>query len=867
MDVIIEFLNPDIRSDFLELSKSSDERSEKSISTLNSLLRKSLMESVKQKSKQKLVEIETVERGFDREKASAILEFLKIKFDSLASVLHSDDLVTSLVHDAVRNLYDWGKSVSKEELIEKNKILSAQTKTIQEHQARTKKKGKNEVQVRKTTSSVATKSKSSDSTGVENLSEILINQLKIFKVHTGQYVKGQLIGHPCVTTGVTHLMQDKNGSVTILGIYNLMSVQKNEEFEEIYPVKSWILVKEPFFKIFDSGDKGIRIDDPRDILLCTEELERRLTPTKKSVTEDSVHSEETVKALSERLAPFRTKGNQLFVQKKFELALAAYWEGIIMAQAQLHLGFKAGVKQRGHKSSNNEKTVSKTADDDDEFAQLLKAAGLLQWEVEKDVDVTHLRLSKLTELGLLCSNISICLKELNCHHKAAIFARLVQFFDVSPNIKHKSLFRYWQCQLVSGHLKSLGSGTWNHLKDVLSKHEIASLKLLEAQASSGTYDWDKIVEQYLNGENQHYEVADFIGNVEFREIQGKGLGTLATKDIEKGELVMASKALQQTERNLDQILTDTVAPELILSGPQSKLVRDIKIKAKEDFSLNAKLRGLYAGSKFNRIPTRDMIEMTQSQNVQKLQEELSAEQIGYAVKFNAFGSNSGTFVKHKNGQLPPNTLSNSTFAGLWFEPSFFNHDDNPNVCWAVMGNLLVARAATKIKAGEELTITYSCELRITERKNTLKDYGFNYDLIYENKQKLELLTQKSEAVSELILQSQNTKNEQHRVDLLNRAIKLNNSVIRDHYSRISDLQPLVMGFLYDQMQLYLATKHERKAKETAIKILDFFPCYVNEDLLQTILTSFSLSLNPELLESLQKCVKLIYGTNNISLFY
>ena len=39
-------------------------------------------------------------------------------------------------------------------------------------------------------------------------------------------------------------------------------------------------------------------------------------------------------------------------------------------------------------------------------------------------------------------------------------------------------------------------------------------------------------------------------------------------------------------------------------------------------------------------------------------------------------------------------------------------------------------------------------------------------------------------------------------------IKLKNSVIRDHYSRISDLQPLVMGFLYDQMQLYLATKHK-----------------------------------------------------------
>ena len=108
-------------------------------------------------------------------------------------------------------------------------------------------------------------------------------------------------------------------------------------------------------------------------------------------------------------------------------------------------------------------------------------------------------------------------------------------------------------------------------------------------------------------------------------------------------------------------------------------------------------------------------------------EELSAEQIGYAVKFNAFGSNSGTFVKHKNGQLPPNTLSNSTFAGLWFEPSFFNHDDNPNVCWAVMGNLLVARAATKIKGKAEqmvvmlsihiFSISHFCQNNLKKLKN------------------------------------------------------------------------------------------------------------------------------------------------------
>ena len=87
---------------------------------------------------------------------------------------------------------------------------------------------------------------------------------------------------------------------------------------------------------------------------------------------------------------------------------------------------------------------------------------------------------------------------------------------------------------------------------------------------------------------------------------------------------------------------------------------------------------------------------------------IESERVGYAVKFNTFGSNTNFLSKDCN---------NSTIAGLWFEPSFLNHDDNPNVCWAVIGNLMVARASSDI-AGNKLHFTldaYGNEVK--KRKN------------------------------------------------------------------------------------------------------------------------------------------------------
>ena len=240
MDVIIDYLHHDIQESFSYLSKEDSEQREKAFTALNSLLRKSLMEIVKHKSNQKMVELNEMD-NFDQEKAVKILNFLGVEFKSLASVLHSEELVTNLVHEAMGQLQNWGKNCHKNELMERNQILYQQTSAIQQHKQI--KKGKNQVKMRKSTNSVATKTKSSEATGIENLTSIKISDLELFKVHTGKFVKGQLIGQPCVTTGVTHLLEDSDGTVTILGVYNLTEVEKNEDFERLFPRESWITIK------------------------------------------------------------------------------------------------------------------------------------------------------------------------------------------------------------------------------------------------------------------------------------------------------------------------------------------------------------------------------------------------------------------------------------------------------------------------------------------------------------------------------------------------------------------------------------------------------------------------------------------------
>ena len=110
---------------------------------------------------------------------------------------------------------------------------------IQQH----KKETKNTLKVNKTTNSAITKNHSSHTVCFEDLSPLAMKNLILFKIHRGYFIKGKLVGYPVVTTGVTQLLSDENGHFITIGVYNLLDVKTNEQFENLYPRGSWIKIK------------------------------------------------------------------------------------------------------------------------------------------------------------------------------------------------------------------------------------------------------------------------------------------------------------------------------------------------------------------------------------------------------------------------------------------------------------------------------------------------------------------------------------------------------------------------------------------------------------------------------------------------
>ena len=124
------------------------------------------------------------------------------------------------------------------------------------------------------------------------------------------------------------------------------------------------------------------------------------------------------------------------------------------------------------------------------------------------------------EFGLICCNISICYKELKFYRQASQFARVVSHFNVAESIKQKCSRRDILCQFLSGERKRVDriDIEWYALKH----DDIQYFGQLEEQASTGKgYNWDKIVEQYIqaNSTNCEFDVADYIGKISFSYIE------------------------------------------------------------------------------------------------------------------------------------------------------------------------------------------------------------------------------------------------------------------------------------------------------------------------------------------------------------
>uniref|UniRef100_A0A914PUK9 Uncharacterized protein n=1 Tax=Panagrolaimus davidi TaxID=227884 RepID=A0A914PUK9_9BILA len=99
---------------------------------------------------------------------------------------------------------------------------------------------------------------------LEELKEIKLRDMKVPMVHSGRYLVCRVIGAPCLMVGVNTLVEDLNGDVEQLALYNFRYNINDLEWISFGTI---LVIKEPWLRYgSQSKTPSMRVDSPTDVI-------------------------------------------------------------------------------------------------------------------------------------------------------------------------------------------------------------------------------------------------------------------------------------------------------------------------------------------------------------------------------------------------------------------------------------------------------------------------------------------------------------------------------------------------------------------------------------------------------------------------
>jgi hypothetical protein len=145
------------------------------------------------------------------------------------------------------------------------------------------------------------------------LQRISLTDLVLETVHRGKYLLLRTIVHPKKNVGIETVVEDPNGDVEALGLYNQNPCRSHTD---IIPNDSIIVLKEPYYKISAQGGTSLRCDHPADLIFLD---------ANNPVVQDLKWKTGTPKIYKIlTAAEYKTLGNDYFKQGNFYEAIKAY---------------------------------------------------------------------------------------------------------------------------------------------------------------------------------------------------------------------------------------------------------------------------------------------------------------------------------------------------------------------------------------------------------------------------------------------------------------------------------------------------------------------------------------------------------------
>jgi tetratricopeptide (TPR) repeat protein len=269
----------------------------------------------------------------------------------------------------------------------------------------------------------------------------------------------------------------------------------------------------------------------------------------------------------------------------------------------------------------------------------------------------------------------------------------------TERLKVKALFRLGEA--------AYGLREWENAMTIFSKlkkdyppgslcdEQLSRCRLRLRESRDGIYDMKALAPTY--GQYCHNDVADFMGSVAVADIDGKGKGIIATGNITRGTLLLASQAFSMSASDKAGRV-DSHGPRLFLIMSVLQRFHNFPDQTSEFYQLDC--------GPFSRAPLPDGIA-----DVSRIQRICSINQVIIENELDLTESNS------TDTEMLP--------CGLWMMPSFINHSCEPNAIRLFFGNLMMVRALKDIRQGEEILVDYvprSGDIR--ERRRVLLSFNF-----------------------------------------------------------------------------------------------------------------------------------------------
>lgn len=621
-------------------------------------------------------------------------------------------------------------------------MADAQTeRTYQEMKAR-KAEGNRCVEIQNST---VLATKTSTAFQWQNLSSIGVKDLKLFQSCKGKVLTGTLITVPSVIKGITTFLKDDEGSAIQIALYNFVPgkmsrLNATEYARKHLPKGTRVSIAEPFMKILVDGNRGVRIDDPREFR-----------------TEGDNQSD---------ISTAREDGNEFYKQKMYYAASESYITGLknedlvptlLSNRAQAHIKLEQWPEALVDAAASL--TIRPTCEKT--YQRYMKALAEIEAEQPSKRNMLHLALDPSKwqnhEPNIANAGSASGLKQAGneaykCQDYECAITRYTSALNVAGKVVRVVLSNWSQSSLqCDSYHEALAASAaalriWVDGKAVyrlcvalaqlnelglaislLDSYDTSTASLKELKSSLKYYS--KIRDGAANDNGAALLTSkpfksfcpDFASDmVETFLHPVRGRGIRAVGAMPKGSLILIETPLSSsyTDAKEEASISYTMNQDRTLNDKSQSLMEStIMQQTKRNQLLARRIGNLYDGQASQPLlPLKDLLNSIEVANAPLLlppwpeffdkdltSAALSAERVRNIMSINSFGNVDDT--KFQKGT--------SLFASI----SMFNHSFSPNcVIMEYSGSARAILTCRAVKKGEEMCISYHSDRDVVKRK-------------------------------------------------------------------------------------------------------------------------------------------------------